>query len=116
MPCPGRPLEHELARTGAAIDRYLTAFENGTLDPEDLAGRLTQRKALIDAFIAQVKITGPDRIVPVFRIPQPPASDQAHVPAGKATARSATVEDPVRAMTNLVGWWGAWGSNPEPTD
>jgi len=32
--------ERELARTGAAIDRYLAAFENGTLDPEDLAGRL----------------------------------------------------------------------------
>ena len=143
--------EHELARTGGAIDRYLAAFENGTLDPEDLAERLaqlkarsaqlrarrdelasqvaavpaappaaalrqvadhiadiiasgshTQRKALIEALVAQVKITGPGRFVPVFRIPQPPAADQAQVPAGK-TARTATVEDPVRAMTNSVG-------------
>jgi site-specific DNA recombinase len=111
--------ERQLARTGAAIDRYLTAFENGSLDPEDLARRLaqlkarsgqlrarrdelaseltfvpapppaatlrqvaehideiigagtrTQRKALIEALVAQVKITGPGRIVPVFRIPQ----------------------------------------------
>jgi site-specific DNA recombinase len=111
--------EHELARTGATLDRYLTAFENGTLDPEDLADRLTrlkgrarqlaartdelaseldaepaipppaalrevadhidliiaagsdsQRKTLIEALVAQVKITGPGRIVPVFRIPQ----------------------------------------------
>jgi site-specific DNA recombinase len=37
--------ERELARTRAAIDRSLTAFENGTLDPEDLAGRLVQLKA-----------------------------------------------------------------------
>jgi site-specific DNA recombinase len=37
--------EHELARTGAAINRYLAAFENGTLDPEDLASRLAQLKA-----------------------------------------------------------------------
>ena len=37
--------EHQTARTGAAIDRYLTAFENGTLDPEDLAGRLAQLKS-----------------------------------------------------------------------
>ena len=100
--------EHDLARTARAIDRYLAAFENGTLDPEDLADRLaqlkarscqlrarrdelagdvaaiptappatalrrvadhvadivasgsrTQRKTLIEAFIAQVKITGP---------------------------------------------------------
>jgi site-specific DNA recombinase len=37
--------EHELARTGAATDRYLAAFENGTLHPEDLAGRLAALKA-----------------------------------------------------------------------
>ncbi len=37
--------DHELAKTGAAIDRYLAAFENGTLDPEDLADRLAQLKA-----------------------------------------------------------------------
>jgi site-specific DNA recombinase len=34
--------ERELAKTSAAIDRYLTAFENGSLDPEDLAPRLAQ--------------------------------------------------------------------------
>lgn len=37
--------DRELARTGAAIDRYLAAFENGTLDPEDLAVRLARLKA-----------------------------------------------------------------------
>ena len=114
--------ERELAKTSAATDRYLAAFENGTLDPEDLAPRLShlkartaqlharhnelatqiaaaptappaatllqiaehiddiiragtanQRKALIETLVARIKITGPDRIVPVFRIP-----DHAH--------------------------------------
>jgi hypothetical protein len=35
----------DLARTGAAIDRNLAAFENGILDPEDLADRLASLKA-----------------------------------------------------------------------
>jgi site-specific DNA recombinase len=127
--------ERDIARTGAAIDRCLTAFENGTPDPENLAGRRAtvkarsqqlrarrdelaaqidaepamppparlrevadhidqviesgtqgQRKALIEALVAQVKITSPGRIVPVFRIPQPGGEP-----------------DPVRAMTNSVG-------------
>jgi site-specific DNA recombinase len=146
--------EHELARTGAAINRYLTAFENGTLDPEDLAGRLAQlkarsaqlrarrdevavqvaavpaapsaaalrqvadhigdivesgshgqRKALIEVLIAQIKIIAPGRIVPVFRIPQP-ASHQPEPSAGPATAHCGAGEDPVRAMTTLVGRQG----------
>jgi site-specific DNA recombinase len=144
--------EHELARTSAAVDRYLAAFENGTLDPEDLASRLAQlkgrsaqlrarrdelvgqiaaapsappvaalrqiadhiadivasgshaqRKALIEVLIARIKITGPDRIVPVFRIPQPPAADQPEASARPSTTDDATAEAPVRAMTNLVG-------------
>jgi site-specific DNA recombinase len=144
--------ERDLARTSAVIDRYLSAFENGTLDPEDLATRLallkarsaqlracrdelagqvataptappaatlrqvavyiadivasgshSQRKTLIEVLIARIKITAPDRIVPVFRIPPPPAANQAQVPADPAITRSATTVDPVRAMTNLVG-------------
>ena len=147
--------EHDLAKTGAAIDRYLTAFENGTLDPEDLTVRLaqlkarsaqlrarrdelaeqvaavptappaailwqvadhigdivasgshSQRKALIEVLIAQIKITGPGRIVPVFRIPQPPAADQPGASADPATTSRATAEDPVRVMTKLVGRLG----------
>jgi site-specific DNA recombinase len=135
--------EHELARTGAALDRYLPAFEDGTLDPEDLAGRLaqlkarshqlrarrdelasgltdvpappppaalrqvadhideiisadthTQRKALTEALVANVKITGPGRVVPVFRIPQATSSEHADS-SGEVSG--------VRAMTNLVG-------------
>jgi site-specific DNA recombinase len=138
--------ERELAKTGAAVDRYLAAFENGAPDHEDLAGRLaqlkarsrqlaarhdelaaelatlpaepsaatrrqvadhiseiiasgshSQRKALIETLVAQVKITGPGRIVPVFRIPQPAAGSGVH--------RNADETGPgrcVRAMTNLV--------------
>ncbi len=146
--------EHQLAKTSAAIDRYLTAFEQGTLDPEDLAPRLaqlkarsaqlrarheelttelahepkeppaatllqiaenidaviragtdTQRKALIETLVAQIKITGPDRIVPVFRIPCPASAD--HVaglkPSGEGNPQTSHA---VRAMTNLVGRLG----------
>ncbi len=53
------------------------------------AGSHKQRKALIEGLVAQIKITGPGRIVPVFRIPQ----QQADLPT----------EHEVRAMTNLVG-------------
>jgi site-specific DNA recombinase len=139
--------EHALARTGAAIDRYLTAFENGTLDPKDLAGRLaqlkarsqqlrarrgelasgltdvpappppatlrqvadhidviigsgshSQRKALVEALVAKVKITGPGRIVPVFRVPQAETDAATHT-----TASAGSSEPSVRALTNLVG-------------
>ncbi len=135
-------VDRDLARTTEAIDRYLAAFENGTLDPEDLAGRLaqlkartrqlttrrdelgsqleaepampppatlrqvadhidqiiasgshSQRKALIEALVAQVKITGPRRVVPVFRIPQTTGTGPADT-GGEVSG--------VRAMTNLV--------------
>ena len=137
--------ERELARTGAAINRYLTAFENRALDPEDLADRLAQlkaksrqlaahrheladaiaatpaatppatlqqvanhidrvmtsgshkqRKALIEALVVQVKITGRARIIPVFRIPQPETG----------TCVRATADAGVRALTKLVGRLG----------
>jgi site-specific DNA recombinase len=147
---------------GAAIDRYLAAFENGTLDPEDLAGRLAQlknrsrqqaarravlagqlasapampppaalrqvadhiseviragshnqRKALIEALVTQVKITGPGRIVPLFRIPQPEADTATE--ATRTMVRTATqthkAEPGVRA-TNLVGAKGT--RTPDP--
>jgi site-specific DNA recombinase len=67
------------------------------------SGSHSQRKALIEALIAQIKITGPGRIIPVFRLPQPRAADQPEVPADAPITHSATTEDPVRAKTNLVG-------------
>jgi site-specific DNA recombinase len=144
--------EHELARTSAAADRYLAAFENGSLDPEDLAPRLAhlkartaqlharhdelaaqiaaaltappaatllkiaehiddiirsgtanQRKALIETLVARIKITGPDRIVLVFRIPDPAHPDEDGRPQ-PPDERNPQARDAVRAMTNLVGW------------
>ncbi len=133
----------ELAKAQQATDRYLNAFENGTLAPELLAGRLselrtkttqlatrrdqltdtlaneptapepatldgiadhiteiiatgtrTQAKALIEALVAQVAITGPDCLVPTFRIPQP-GND---IGVGTASAVPTPMES-VRAMT-----------------
>ncbi len=147
-------IEAELTKTNQAIDRYLGAFENGTLDEEDLASRLAtlktktkqlrtrrdeladqltdapqplpkealanianhiseiiasgtdnQRKALIETLIAEIKITAADRIVPVFRIPQPRA-EEAPLNATEAPTRAKTLarasKEGVRAMTNLV--------------
>ncbi|WP_239394232.1 recombinase family protein [Frankia sp. CiP3] len=113
-------IETELTQTGQAIDRYLGAFERGTLDEEILATRLEslrtkqkqlrhrqaelteeiddepvmparstlrtvvkhietiietgddlRRKALVEALVAEVKIVGPDRLVPIFKVPRP---------------------------------------------
>jgi site-specific DNA recombinase len=147
-------VEAELTKTNQAIDRYLTAFENGTLDEDMLAGRLStlnakakqlrtrrdelndqlndvptelppatlaevadhiteivtfgtdmMRKALIETLIAEIKITGSNRVVPVFRLPRPRASgDPGH------DEEAVTQENPqvtgssggVRTMTNLV--------------
>jgi hypothetical protein len=64
-----------------------------------------QRKALIEALVAQVKITGSGGIVPVIRIPQPEADTAAE--ATRTMVRTATqthkTEPGVRAVTNLVG-------------
>ncbi|MGY2029442.1 recombinase family protein [Nocardia gipuzkoensis] len=138
----------------AKTDRYLTAFENGTIDEQLIGDRLNQlrtnsqqlshrrdeltatldtaptgpdpatlkdiadhitdiittgtdhaRKTLIETLIAEIKITGPDTIIPVFRIPQPPTNP--HTPD---TKKALTGEKPpvrasekrVRAMANMV--------------
>lgn len=41
------------------------------------SGTENQRKALIETLIAEIKITAADRIIPIFRIPQPPAAEAA---------------------------------------
>ena len=69
----------------------------GQIDQVIGAGSHSQRKALIEALVAQVKITGPGRIVPVFRIPQATGTGQADS-SGEVSG--------VRAMTNLVGRQG----------
>lgn len=62
------------------------------------SGSHSQRKALVEALVAQVKITGPDRIVPVFRIPQPAPGSQLDRSFGRGIPGTG-----VRAMANLVG-------------
>ncbi|GGU47098.1 recombinase family protein [Lentzea flava] len=140
-------VDNELTKTGTAIDRYLTAFERGTINQELVAGRLTelrakskqlrvrrdeltltlddeptmpepatlaavadqiaeiiadgthnQTKALVEAMVEKVTITGPDRLIPVFRIPQPRNSDEA----APAQAADTAPNGVVRTMTNLV--------------
>jgi len=69
-------------------------------------GTHNQRKTLIETLITEIKITAPDRIIPVFRIPQPAPTDATHnaqeaLTRAKPQARAS--DDGVRAMTNLVG-------------
>ena len=140
-------VEQELTSTAAKTDRYLAAFERGTIDEELVAGRLTElratitqlrtrrdeltlalkdepatatpssltnvanhietimntgshnkRKALVETLVAHVTITGPDRLVPVFRIPQPHNDNGAATGPPAETAPKGTV----RTMTNSV--------------
>jgi site-specific DNA recombinase len=66
------------------------------------SGSHSQRKGLIEVLIARIKISGPDRIIAVFRVPQPPAADKPEVSDGTATTRCAVAAGAVRAMNNLV--------------
>ncbi|WP_245959610.1 recombinase family protein [Prauserella flavalba] len=144
-------VENEITKTGQAIDRYLSAFERGTMDEELVADRLTelraktkqlrirrdeltlalddepttpepatlaavadhiteiitngthnQTKALVEALVAKVTITGPDRLIPVFRIPQPRNNDGAAPALPAETAPNGVV----RTMTKSVGRQG----------
>jgi transcriptional regulator with XRE-family HTH domain len=63
------------------------------------SGTHNQTKALVEALVAKVTITAPDRLIPVFRIPQPRNND------GTATALPAgtTPTGMVRTMTKSVG-------------
>ncbi|WP_045875827.1 recombinase family protein [Pseudofrankia sp. DC12] len=149
-------IETELIQTDQAIDRYLGAFERGTLDEGILAARLEalrtkqkqlrhrqaelteeiddapvmptrstlravtrhietiietgddlRRKALIEALVAEVKIVGPDRLRPIFKVPRPHApGDAAKADTGatdrpKAT-RPASNDAPQRAAAAVL--------------
>jgi site-specific DNA recombinase len=140
-------IEQELTKTGAAIDRYLAAFERGTMGEELVADRLVElrtqtkqlrtrhdeltlaladepttpeeatlieianciteiintgshntRKGLVEALVASVTVTGPDRLRPVFRIPDTTNHNEAASALPADTAPKGTV----RTMTNLV--------------
>lgn len=76
------------------------------------SGNAAQRKALIEALVAEVKITGPNTIIPVFRIPQPPATNDttpANTEAAAALPAATASEGMVRTMVEPVG-----GINVEP--
>lgn len=141
-------IENEITKTGQAIDRYLTAFERGTMDEDLLTHRLTelrtktkqlrarrdeltpalddapttpepatlvavadhiteiitngthnQTNTLVEALIANVTITGPDRLIPVLRIPQPHNNDKVTPTQPAQTAPNGVV----RTMTKSVG-------------
>ncbi|MGH3550517.1 MAG: hypothetical protein ACRDQU_20835 [Pseudonocardiaceae bacterium] len=62
------------------------------------SGTHNQAKALVEAFVAQVTITGPDRLIPVFRIPQPNNTNGAATAPTAETAPKAVV----RTMTKSV--------------
>ncbi|MDQ2881736.1 MAG: zinc ribbon domain-containing protein [Actinomycetota bacterium] len=70
------------------------------------SGSPAQRKALIEALVAEVKITGPATIIPVFRIPQPPATNDttpADTEAVAALPVATALEGMVRTMVEPVG-------------
>jgi site-specific DNA recombinase len=76
------------------------------IDEVIAVGSDNQRKALIETLVAQVKITGPGRVFPVFRIPQQEATSagpQATESAAGARRGSSYERNGVRALTNLVG-------------
>jgi site-specific DNA recombinase len=79
---PDRATLHEVSRH---INKIITA------------GNTNQRKALIEVLIARIKITGPDRIVPVFRVPQPDNEEGVEADISASTPPSV-----VRTLTHLV--------------
>lgn len=59
------------------------------------------RKALIEALIAEIRITSPSTVVPVFRIPQPDTYDVTTTQNNRPTAENGDGST-VRAMSILV--------------
>jgi site-specific DNA recombinase len=69
-------------------------------------GSPAQRKSLIEALVAEVKITGPHIIIPVFRIPQPPTTNDTtgeNTEAVAAPPAATASERMVRTMVEPVG-------------
>lgn len=66
------------------------------------AGNPNQRKAVVETFVVKIKITGPGRMVPVFRVPQ--AATQADVvnAEGAESGRPDSAPLSVRACSSLV--------------
>ena len=62
------------------------------------SGTHNQIKALVEALVAKATITGPDRLIPVIRIPQPRNNDGAAPALPAETAPNGVV----RTMTKSV--------------
>ncbi len=52
------------------------------------SGTHNQIKALVEALVAKVTITGPDRLIPVFRIPNPATTTGPHPPYQRKRPRT----------------------------
>jgi hypothetical protein len=66
------------------------------------SGQPAQRKALVEALIDSVKITAPDRLVPIYRIPQATAQPDGTTDHAAGQPAAEPTEGVVRAMTNTV--------------
>jgi site-specific DNA recombinase len=75
-------------------------------------GNPAQRKALIEALVAEVKITGPHTIIPVFRIPQPPATNTTITDNTKAVAARPAATASARMVRTMVEPVGDTGIEP----
>ncbi|GAA5115350.1 recombinase family protein [Haloechinothrix salitolerans] len=84
------PAMPEPATLAAVADQIAEIITSGTHN---------QIKALVEALVAKVTITGPDRLIPVFRIPQPRNNDGAAPALPAETAPNGVV----RTMTKSVG-------------
>ena len=67
---------------------------------------LPAQRTLIEALVLQVKITGPNRLVAVFRIPQPRDNEESALASSVETASTGTV----RTMTHSVEVGGAYSN------
>ncbi len=65
-----------------------------------------QTKTLIESLVAEVKIVGPNQVVPIFRVPQPRPADSGAGTAGATVTALPTGQPgqtPVRTMGEVVG-------------
>jgi site-specific DNA recombinase len=70
------------------------------------SGNTAQRKTLIEALVDEVKITGPDTIVPVFRVPQSTSrahKTPEHTEAAAALPATTASDTMVRTMVEPMG-------------
>jgi len=106
----------ELARAQAAVDRYLSAFEAGTMDDATAGPRLralnetdpVDRKRAVETLVAEVRVTGPGELVPVFRVPAGDAAagigvhdGQVGTPGAPPSTPGITVDGPVMRVRQL---------------